>query len=641
MSTQLERARPPACCARPARDVEHDKAAGWRYASTPDGAGMDRPTYDDIPPKPGCYQFVAGDGSYLYVGKAVNLRRRIPAYFRTTDRRLCEMVKSAERVEWVVCGNETEALVLEAALVSRHRPRYNIRLQDRHPYPYLALRDDGRRPVRLLRWRDTPSRGVKVFGPYPQRDVIDALEQAAQELYGIRSCRDAIYDRAVRERRPCLLAEIGRCSAPCVDVAGSEVHARQVAAMAVVLQGDIGAAQQRATDKMEAAAQAREYERAAKYRDLHAALGGARERQRVNVPAGQDFDVLGVTVQGGRAACQVLWVRGGAVIAGKAVVVDGTDDCGAVIDAVASQIYTSRPDSGKVQTVPQQILMSADGPWVNGLVEAHYARPVKVRVPRRGWARQLLELAEQNAVDILERETFRRDADPARRSAALRALGDALGIDAPWRIECFDISHTQGVEVVAGMSVLEDGLPVTSQYRHFVIRTVAGQDDYASMREVVKRRYLNATTTPDLVLIDGGPGQLAAAGEALRDVDVDLPVAALAKKLEEVWLPDDDVPVVLPRDSDGLLVLQRARDEAHRFAGRLHRKRRSVRMLAGPLENLGIKGLGPKRTAALHEAFPGDALRDATVEQLAAVIPERLAIAVHGVLRRGSASGEG
>lgn len=597
----------------------------WRRTWGRDRCCVQRPRFQDIPDSPGCYQFLDGDGRYLYVGKAISLRRRLPAYFRRPEPRIADMVARAEQLTWVVCGNETEALVLEASLVSRHRPPYNIKLQERHPYPYLALRDDGRRPVRLQRWRDRARPHVQVFGPYPNRDVIDALERLGQELFGLRSCNDRTFDLAAASGRPCLLADIGRCSAPCIGRTDIATHATHVNEFTSVLHGKLDVAQQQVRLRMREASDAQRYERAATLRDLDGALTRARERQRVTVPDGAAYDVLGVHVDAVGAACQLLWVRHGTVVGGRTLILDGTAQ---PVDVTAAAVTLLYQGTAALEP-PRQLLVSALPDQVD--LTSHYGETVPLRRPVRGWAKDLLDLAETNAAEVLRSERNRRDADPARRAAALDALGVALGIAAPWRIECFDIAHTQGVEVVAGMSVLCDALPAPAHYRHFRIRTVEGQDDYKSMAEAVGRRFATASTgqgpLPDLLLIDGGPGQLHAACEVLAALGVDVPVAALAKRLEELWLPGRAEPVVLADDDPALYVVQRARDEAHRTAGRLHRKRRSRKMTARILDTLVVPGLGAGRRKALGAVYADDTalLRADVPGFVAAGLPQTVA----------------
>lgn len=585
----------------------------------------------DVPHNPGVYTFEDAAGVALYVGKAVDLRLRLGSHLRDPEPRLVSMLHEAERVTWTICASETEALVVEARRIAALGPRYNIRLREPDAYPYLALVESpvGIRRVRVH--RGGPNKFVQRFGPYPDRSVLVALRRYAQEALGLRTCTDGTFTRAQQSGRACLLYEMGQCSGPCIGAIDQAEHHRREQVLETVLKGKVHQAVRDVRHDMTQASAERQFERAARLRDLASALERVRELSMVQGLDGKDLDAVGLAQVGPTRAARLVCVRDGAQVATRTLVLEELVDDEELLARSLVEFYANTASL----PAPAEVLLELESPDAAALVAAHYLKPVKVSVPHRGARRELLERARTDAHEALSREARRRDADPQRRASALDALGQALGIDAPWRIECFDISHTQGRVPVAGMVVLEDALPRTSQYRTFNV--APGGDDYAAMYEAVSRRY-RATAKgqgalPGLVLIDGGPGQLAQARRALSDLGVSLPTAALAKRLEELWL-SDETSVLLPRDSAALHVVQRARDEAHRFSRKAHRRRRDRVTSADTWGDLPhVSGLGPKLQQKLLDALGPQGIRDAEVESLREILPEKVAEALHQALR--------
>lgn len=591
-------------------------------------------TLAEIPTTPGCYTFTGADGRPLYIGKAVNLRARLTSHLRDPDPRLVRMLEEATELSWIECANEAEALVVEAGRIAALQPRYNVRLREADPYPYLALTGAGSTGVpRFQLWRGPARRGVQRFGPWPQREVLEALRRVGEEVYGVRSCADGVFERAQRSGRPCLLAELGRCAAPCVGRVEPAEHQRRVDELRAVLRGATAPARRAVDALMAEAAAEQAYERAARMRDLAEALTRIDELQRVQGLEGRSVDAVGVARSGPVRTVQLCSVRDGALVATRTLVLDGEATEAELVARVLGELYRG-PGGGDGRVTEVLVPVRPAGDW-DALLTAHFARTVRLAVPARGPRRALLELATVNAGQQLARELRRRDADPGRRAAVLAALGGHLGIPAPWRIECFDISHTQGRVPVAACVVLEDALPVPGEYR--TIHVPEGGDDYAGMELAVRRRYqpvaAGRRAAPDLVLIDGGPGQLAAARAALDALGLTIPTVALAKRLEEVWL-DAETAVVLPGNDPALHVLQRARDEAHRFSRARHRARRAKATLADPLDLPPVDGLGPARRVGLLAAFATrPALEAAPVDALvAAGLPPAVARALHAAL---------
>ncbi|MHB1739716.1 MAG: excinuclease ABC subunit UvrC [Actinomycetes bacterium] len=611
-----------------------------------------RPAPGSIPETPGVYRFRDPSGRVVYVGKAKNLRARLSSYFQDIaglHPRTQLMVTTAASVEWTVVATEVEALALEYSWIKEYDPRFNVRYRDDKSYPWLAVTLDEEYP-RVQVMRGAKRKGVRYFGPYAHAWAIRETVDLLLRVFPVRTCSSGVFRRARQVGRPCLLGYIDRCSAPCVGRVSAAEHRVIAEDFATFMSGSTTTFVRRLERQMREAAAAQEFERAARLRDNITALQRATERNAVVLADATDADVVGVAEDPLEAALQVFHVRGGRIRGQRGFVVERIDDAGIgeLIEALLVALYGEEEavpvDGQRVAAVPREVLVPAlpvDPDQARALQEWLSARrgaQVDLRVPQRGEKRDLLETVTRNAGQSLVLHKTRRGADLSARAQALQELADALGMEqAPLRIECYDVSHLQGTEVVASMVVFEDGLARKSEYRRFAIKTVEGQDDVASIHEVITRRFrryqeetaIDPTQRPDaprrfayppqLLVVDGGPPQVAAAAAALGELGVpDVTLVGLAKRLEEVWRPDEEHPVVLPRSSQGLYLLQRVRDEAHRFAITYHRQRRSTRMTTSALD--GVPGLGPVRRAALLERFGSlRALRRASVEQVAQV----------------------
>ena len=619
-----------------------------------------RPQSGSIPDEPGSYQFVDADGRVLYVGKAKSLRSRVNSYFQDPVNlapRTAQMVSAADHVEWMVVGSEAEALLLEHNLIQQFQPRFNVRLKDDKSYPWLALTvgDEWPKPA-VVRGRKRS--GVRYFGPYPNVGAIRGTLDLLLRSFPVRTCSDAKFRNHERLGRPCLLFHIERCAGPCVGAVSKEEYDRMVADLATFLAGDTAPLERQLESGMREASAALDFERAGVLRDKLEAVRTADAVRQMELDRPEDLDVLGLAEDELEAAVQVFHVRAGRVVGRSALSVDKVEDLTReeLVARLLVDIY-AEPASG----VPRQILvptMPADLEAVSAYLTERRGGPVAVKVPLRGPKAALLETVHRNAGDAFVRHRLQRTSDHNSRARALEALQRELRLPfAPLRIECYDMSHLQGTDYVGSMVVFEDGLPKKSDYRHFKVATVAGNDDYAAMEEVLTRRLTalldeearaheragtvgaddgtdpSATAgspaataagtrrrfayPPQLLLIDGGLGQLHVATRVLDRLGLTdrIPVASLAKSFEEVYLPDSSVPVRLPRTSDALYLLQRLRDEAHRFAISYHRTLRGKRMTVGALD--GVKGLGPKRRSRLVEQFGGlGELRKATRDEL-------------------------
>ena len=613
------------------------------------GAVATRPLPGTVPDEPGSYQFVDRDGRVLYVGKAKSLRARVNSYFQDPANlapRTAQMVEVADRVEWMVVGSEAEALLLEHNLIQQFQPRFNVRLKDDKSYPWLALtvNDEWPKPA-VVRGRKRS--GVRYFGPYPNVGAIRGTLDLLLRSFPVRTCSDAKFRNHERLGRPCLLFHIERCSGPCVGAVGREEYDRLVADLATFLGGDTGPLERELELAMREASASLDFERAGSLRDKLEAVRAADAVRQMELDRPEDLDVLGLAEDELEAAVQVFHVRSGRVVGRSALFVDKVEDLepDALVERLLVDVYADAPSG-----VPRQILvptMPADREAVAEYLAGRRGGPVAVRVPVRGPKRALLETVERNAGDAFVRHRLQRTSDHNSRARALEALQRELRLpDAPLRIECFDMSHLQGTDYVGSMVVFEDGLPKKGDYRHFKVATVDGNDDYAAMEEVLTRRLTalldeerdaaagarpsgdggaTAPTAvrrrfaypPQLLLLDGGLGQLHVGMRVLDRLGLTerVPIASLAKQFEEVYLPGSSVPVRLPRQSEALYLLQRLRDEAHRFAIGYHRTLRGRRMTVGALD--GVPGLGPKRRSRLVEQFGGLAgLRKATRDDL-------------------------
>ncbi|NBS35968.1 MAG: excinuclease ABC subunit UvrC [Actinobacteria bacterium] len=615
---------------------------------------MERPNLAVIPTGPGSYQFVDPHGRVIYVGKAANLRARVTSYFADPGllhSRTVAMVTAASDVRWIEVKNEVDALMLEYNLIKQHRPRFNVRLRDDKSYPFLALTLDEQWP-RAVVMRGRKRKGTKYFGPFAHawaiRDTLDALLRT----FPVRTCSPAKFRQHERLGRPCLLFHIEKCAGPCVNEVTPSTYARHVDGLQRFLSGDTDDVRSSLVEQMTFASANEQFEDAARLRDRVGAIDRALERQQMVGERGDDFDVVALAESELEAAVHVFYVRKGRVLGNNGYVVDKSEPLTTpqLMQRVLVDLYAEEPALGwpkevMVSTEPDDVSVCAD------MLAARRGSKVDVRQPQRGDRRELLQMVMKNATDALVRHRMKRASDHNSRSRAIAELQDQLGLSqAPLRIECYDMAHLQGTDYVGSMVVLEDGLPAKREYRKFAVRDVPGNDDYAAMREVLTRRlsaYVHERDTPagergekpgrfayppQLLLVDGGKGQLGVAVEVLHELGLEdeIDVAALAKRFEEVYLPEQTDPVLLPRGSDALFMLQVVRDEAHRFANSFHRERRGRRMKASELD--GIAGLGPKRRERLLKEVGGiGALRGVSRERLAALewLPASVADEVH------------
>ncbi|MFV0318441.1 MAG: excinuclease ABC subunit UvrC [Microthrixaceae bacterium] len=611
---------------------------------------VERPPAGTIPDTPGSYQFKDAHGRVIYVGKAKSLRHRLANYFadpRTLPVRTAQMVRTAESVEWIQVRNEVEALMLEYSLIKAHRPRFNVRLVDDKSYPFLAvtLADEWPRPMVV---RGRKRKGNRYFGPYAHayaiRDTLDELLRT----FPLRTCSDAKFSRHHRLGKPCLLFHIEKCSGPCVGEIDHDRYAELVDELCGFLDGDTEPVLERLEMEMQAAAAEMEFEVAARVRDRLGTVRRAIERQQMVADRSEDFDVVGIEEDDLEASVQVFLVRRGRVVGRSGFLLDKVLDLSPAetVSAAMEQLYGDEPAMGwpKLVLVPTQ---PDDPELYRAWLEEMRGTNVELRVPRRGSKRELMDTVHQNAAEGLTRHRLKRASDHNTRAKALNELEDVLELpDAPLRIECYDMSHLQGTDYVGSMVVLEDGLPRKSEYRRFRIKDVEGNDDFAAMREVLHRR-LSAYVAdrelpvaergkfaypPQLLLVDGGKGQLGVAVGVLDELGLsdEIPVASLAKRFEEVYLPGRGEPVEVPRGSEALFMLQRIRDESHRFAITYHRQLRGKRMLLSELDD--VSGLGPKRRERLIEHFGSvPKVRSADLEDLLDLswLPRPVAVAVY------------
>ncbi|MFF0311707.1 excinuclease ABC subunit UvrC [Streptosporangium sp. NPDC004379] len=654
------------------------------------GPASFRPSPGSIPESPGVYRFRDPDDRVIYVGKAKNLRQRLNSYFADfagLHPRTQTMLTTAAGVDWTVVGTEVEALQLEYSWIKEYDPRFNVKYRDDKSYPYLAV-TVGEEFPRVQVLRGAKRKGTRYFGPYSHvwaiRETVDLLLR----VFPMRSCSAGVFRRAGQVGRPCLLGYIDKCSAPCVGRISPEDHRALAEDFCDFMAGNTGRFVRRLEREMARAAAEQEYERAARLRDDIQALRRAMEKQAVVLGDNTDCDVIALAEDPLEAAVQVFYVRGGRIRGQRGWVVDKVEETGPgeLVERFLLQIY----GDAAAESVPREVLVPAPPPDADAIAELlgeHRGGRVEIRVPQRGDKKDLMTTVERNAAEALRQHKLKRASDLTSRSRALQEVADALGLDqAPLRIECYDVSHMQGTDVVASMVVFEDGLARKSEYRRFSVRTTGG--DVASIHEVISRRfkrYLEERSAtgeldveadagpglepqagarpgvgpetgagepgaeagagpggepqagaepgidpetgrprrfaypPNLVVVDGGPAQAAAARRALDELGVDdVAVCGLAKRLEEVWLPDEELPVILPRTSEALYLLQRVRDEAHRFAITYHRSKRSRSVRESALD--GVPGLGPARRQALIKHFGSvKRLREATAAQICEV----------------------
>ena len=610
-----------------------------------------RPAAGTIPTQPGVYRFRDKHGRVIYVGKAKSLRPRLSSYFQDIGNlhpRTASMVTTGASVEWTVVRTEVEALQLEYSWIKEFDPRFNVKYRDDKSYPWLAV-TVGEEFPRVMVGRGAKKKGTRYFGPYGHAWAIRETVDLLLRVFPMRSCSAGVFKRSAQIGRPCLLGYIDKCSAPCVGNISAEDHRLIVEDFCDFMAGSTNAFVKRLEREMYAASEALDFEKAARLRDDLGALHRALEKQAVVLGDGTDADVIALAEDPLEVAVQVFYVRGGRIRGQRGWVADRTDDSdtSALVEEFLLQLYAGEADS-----IPREVLVPAlppePAPLVQLLSDLRGSK-VSIRVPQRGDKRALHETVARNAAAALALHKTKRASDLTTRNRALEEIQQALGLDeAPLRIECYDVSNLQGTEVVASMVVFEDGLPRKGEYRRFVIRGVEGQNDVASMHEVITRRFRRlleeqARSTevvtdsgpmlvdpdtgrprkfayaPGLVVVDGGPPQVAAAQQALTELGVDhIPVCGLAKRLEEVWVPGEPDPLILPRSSEGLYLLQRVRDEAHRFAITHHRGRRSRTMVESVLDD--VPGLGEVRRKALLRHFGSlKKLREAEAEAIALV----------------------
>ncbi len=652
-----------------------------------------RPAPGEIPESPGVYRFRDQRGRVIYVGKAKSLRQRLNSYFAdfaSLHPRTQMMLTTAAGVEWTVVGTEVEALQLEYSWIKEYDPRFNVKYRDDKSYPYLAV-TMGEDYPRVQVMRGAKRKGTRYFGPYSHawaiRDTVDTLLR----VFPVRTCSAGVFKRSGQIGRPCLLGYIGKCSAPCVGRISEAEHRELAQDFCDFMAGQTSRFASRLQAEMRQAAAAEEFERAARLRDDLRALERAVEKQAVVLGDGTDCDVIALAEDQLEAAVQVFYVRGGRVRGQRGWVLDKVEDVttAGLVEHFLGQVYGDTPTDAEAINagIPREVLVPELPPEADTMSEWLTERrggPVSLRVPQRGDKKALLETVARNAGQTLALHKTRRASDLTTRSKALSEIQEALGLaDAPLRIECYDVSNLQGTHVVASMVVFEDGLARKSEYRRFAIKGTDGTDDISSIHEVIARRFrrylaerektgeLDTLGDPDpdeeqeqeqdllserpvvtgprkfayppnLVVVDGGPLQADAAARALAELGIDdVAVCGLAKRLEEVWQPGEEYPVILPRSSEGLYLLQRVRDEAHRFAINYHRQKRGKAATASVLDD--VPGLGPARRAALLKHFGSvRKLGAARVEEIAAVpgIGPKLAVTITAALGPDQTGGQ-
>jgi excinuclease ABC subunit C len=598
---------------------------------------LKRPPSSSIPDGPGVYIFRDAHGRPVYVGKAKSLRKRTASYFASDlSPRTRTMVDTAENLEWIVTDSELAALMLEYSLVQELQPTYNVRLKDDKSFPYLAITRNEKWP-RAMVMRGKRRKGIEYFGPYAKAYSIRQTLDGLLRTYPVRTCTNSKFARHETAGRPCLLFHIEKCSGPCVGEITNEEYSEAVDGLAGFLRGESDELIADLTQSMVTSAEQQEFERAARIRDQISAMRLALERQELVTDRQEDFDVIAYEDDDLEVAVVVLNIRRGRVTGRKAMIIDRVEDISieSFIGRIIGQIYAEDHPPGQVlvQSMPTD----------EGLVASWLAltrgSKVGLRVPQRGAKRRIMETARANAREEFARNRLKRHSDHNARAQALRSLQETLDLPtSPLRIESYDISTIQGRHTVASMVVFEDGLPLKAQYRRFKIRTIDGQDDFAAMEEVVRRRfeaYLaekklpledqgKFSYPPGLVVIDGGKGQLGRAVQVLRELDLEIPVVGLAKKLEEVFVPGEPDPIIIPRGEEALYLLQRVRDEAHRFAVTYHRSLRDKSMVDSILDD--VPGVGPGRKKALIRKFGSvKRMRDASIADLGTVVPDRVA----------------
>jgi len=577
-----------------------------------------------LPARPGVYLFKDADGAIIYVGKAASLRHRVSSYFGAGQKltpKIGRMVARIADLEYFVTASEQEALILELNLIKRHHPRYNVRLRDDKTFPYLKI-DLGEDWPRVHITRTLKANGGRYFGPFASAKSIRQTLKLLKGIFPFRSCSRPITGK---DSRACLEYDIGHCLAPCIGKVSRREYAEVIRQVILFLEGRQEKIVRQLKQQMAQAAEAMEYEKAARLRDQIRAVEQVIEGQRIAARVKGEQDVIAFVEDKDQAYVQVFFVRGGKLIGRESFLLQGTryEEPGQVMGGFIKQFYASAPH------IPPLLLLQhpvEEAAMLQDWLSSRRGSKVKIQVPRRGNKKQLVGIVAENAKQGLEQLKIKQMASPKTLSAALEEIQRELALPRlPARIEGYDISDIQGAAAVGSMVVFEQGKPKPAHYRRFKIKTVAGIDDYAMLAEVLKRRFKRGAeasgswaAVPDLVLIDGGKGQLSAALAAMEEVGADsIPAAGLAKENEEIFIPGRSKPVVLPRSSPGLQLLQRLRDEAHRFALGYHRKVRRKETFASVMDT--IPGIGPKRRRALLRQFGSvRAIREAPVEELAA-----------------------
>ena len=609
-----------------------------------------KPDSQLIPNTPGSYQFKDAFGRVIYVGKAKVLRSRINSYFQPIDKlhtRTQQMIQEAESVEWIQVQNEVEALILEHSLIQEHQPRFNVRLRDDKSYPFLAVTTADEWPRAMLT-RGKLKKGNRYFGPYVEvkaiRDTLDLL----QRTFPLRTCTENKYRRHEKLQKPCLEFHIKKCCGPCVDKVTPEEYQQLVRDLLRFLEGHTDDVVEDLLSHMKIASKEQDYERAARYRDRLFNVQKAAEKQVMVGTRSEDFDVVTYVDDEFEAAAHAFFVRNGRVLGQRSFILDKAENLptGVLQSRILEKLYIEANPLGN----PKAIFVETEPhnkefyeAWLSG----ERGSKVQIRIPQKGTKKTLMETVRLNAEDAFKRHRLKRLGDHNSRSKALNDLQKFLNLpNSPLRIECYDMSHLQGSNYVGSMVVMEDAILKKKDYRKFKIKSIDGNDDYAAMAEVVRRRLMNLlkeesdqsndassfSYPPQLLLVDGGKGQLSATVAVLKELNLfgRIPVASLAKRNEEIFLPGKSEPVILPRNSESLYLLQRIRDESHRFAITYHRQLRKKDMKNSVLD--GVSGLGPSRRARLIKEFGSiNKIRQATLEDLLELtwLPEGVAKSVY------------
>lgn len=620
-----------------------------------DSPKLARPAAGSVPDGPGVYHFKDGDGRIIYVGKAKSLKSRLSSYFgdlALLAPRTAQMMSAARAVDWISVDTEVEALLLEYSLIQRHQPRFNIRYRDDKSYPFLALTlvDEWPRAM-VVRGKKNP--GNRYFGPFGHAYAIRETLDLLLRTFPIRTCSDNKFNRHARLGRPCLLFHIEKCAGPCVGEVEAADYAEMTARLIQFLEGDTEELVSRLKQEMETSAADLNFELAARWRDRLSSVEKAAEKQQMVDVKREDFDMIGICGDELETAVQVFFVRKGKVLGRRGFIIDKAEDLNSaqLMSRVLEMMYHEENPLGSpkrvyVPEMPENLELYTE--WLS----QQRGSQVGISVAQRGAKRTLAATVERNAEDSFTRHRLKRASDHNSRARALNDLAEYLNLpEAPLRIECYDMSHLQGSDYVGSMVVMEDGLPRKKHYRHFRLRDVADNNDFAAMEEVLRRRLENYLAEleakeqaveesaaeresfaypPGLLLVDGGKGQLGVADKVVREIGLSIPVAALAKEFEEVFIVGRRAPVAIPRGSEALYLLQRIRDESHRFAVSYHRKLRGKRMTKSALDD--IAGLGPARKQRLVKELGGvRAVQSASLEDLEQIswLPEQVALAVH------------